>query len=427
MSIINSIVQFVMDMGGGIFLPFTITVLGLIFKIKLFDSLRNGLRVGAGFLGINVILNMLVSGLQPAIDYYSTKGSGFTVVDIGWEGLSAVAWSTSFALLIVPLGMILNYILIKIRFTKTMDIDIWNYFHMILGASMMFYVLKLAGAAAVPAYVVSVIFGLLTLVVVLKYADWIAPRWQEHYDLPGTTCCNNDAIYIWVINQFTCFVMDKIPGINKIKFEGNWKSDRFGAVGESSVLTFFVGIILSLLTRQNLANTLSMSVTLSAAVILMPKVVGLLMEGMLPVTKAARAYFKGKLGDDYDIYIGMDEALCLGDETGIQLVGIMIPITIAIAFLPGISMFPLSSLGSMIYFTCGCSLFAKGDMFKTLVSTIMVMIYRCFINSWIAPVVTQLAFSAGFIATTSTLVSGSSSAEFNCVLVGILGKILGVW
>ena len=121
MSIINSIVQFVMDMGGGIFLPFTITVLGLIFKIKLFDSLRNGLRVGAGFLGINVILNMLVSGLQPAIDYYSTKGSGFTVVDIGWEGLSAVAWSTSFALLIVPLGMVLNYILIKIRFTKTID------------------------------------------------------------------------------------------------------------------------------------------------------------------------------------------------------------------------------------------------------------------------------------------------------------------
>lgn len=292
---------------------------------------------------------------------------------------------------------------------------------------MLFYVLKLAGVAAAPAYAVSVIFGLLTLVVVLKYADWIAPKWQEYYDLPGTTCCNNDAIYIWVINQFTCFVLNKIPGINKIKIKGKWQSDRLGAFGESSVLTFFVGIILSLITRQNLTNMLSMSVTLSAAVILMPKVVGLLMEGLLPVTKAARHYFKGKLGDDYDIYIGMDEALCLGDETGIQLVGIMIPITIAIAFLPGISMFPLSSLGSMIYFTCGCALFAKGDIFKTLVSTVMVMIYRCYINSWLAPVITQLAFSAGFVATTSTLVSGSSSAEFNCVLVGILGKILRVW
>lgn len=385
------------------------------------------MRVGAGFLGINVILNMLVSGLQPAIDFYSSKGSGFTVVDIGWEGLSAVAWSTSFALLIIPLGMILNYILIKVRFTKTMDIDVWNYFHMVLGASALYYVLKFAGVAVVPAYICSVIFGLLTLVVVLKYADWIAPKWQEYYDLPGTTCCNNDAIYIWTINQVTCFLLDKIPGLNKIKIEGHWKSEKLGAFGESSVLTFFVGIILSVLTKQSLANTLSMSVTLSAAVILMPKVVGMLMEGLLPVTKAARAYFKGKLGDDYEIYIGMDEALCLGDETGIQLVGIMIPITIALAFLPGVSMFPLSTLGSMIYFTCGCALFAKGDMFKTLVSTTMVMLYRSYICSWIAPIITELAVGAGFVATASTLVSGSSAAEFNVVIAGIIGKLLNVW
>ena len=67
MSIINAIVQFVMDLGGGVFLPFTILILGIIFKQKPFDPLRNGLRVGAGFLGINVILNMLISGLQPAI------------------------------------------------------------------------------------------------------------------------------------------------------------------------------------------------------------------------------------------------------------------------------------------------------------------------------------------------------------------------
>ena len=126
MDIIKAIVQPIMDLGGGVVLPFMIMVLGMIFKQKPFEALRNGLRVGAGFLGINVILNMLISGLQPAIDYYAQfgDGAGFTIVDIGWEGLSAVAWSTSFAILIVPLGMILNYVLIKVRFTKTMDIDV---------------------------------------------------------------------------------------------------------------------------------------------------------------------------------------------------------------------------------------------------------------------------------------------------------------
>lgn len=429
MDVINSIVQFVMDIGGGVFLPIIITVMGIVFKLGFFDSLRNGLRVGAGFLGINIVLNMLVAGIQPVISYYSGlgDGSGFTVIDIGWEGMSAIAWSTSFALVIVPLAMILNYILLKARFTKTMDIDVWNYFHVIIGGSMLYYILTLAGVEAGIAYVVGVLFALGTFVVVLKWADWIAPRWQEYYDLPGTTCCNNDMIYIWGINMVVCKIIDKIPGINKISVNVSWFSDKLGALGESSVLTFLVGIILSIITQQTPSNALSVSVTLAAAVILMPRVVSLLMEGLSPVSRAASKYFKGKLGDDYEINIGMDEALCLGDETGIELVGVMIPITMLIAFLPGISMFPISTLGSLIYITCAASLFANGDVFRNLISSIVIVIYKSYINSWMAPVATMLAVQAGYIGSATTLVSGSTTAEFNCVLAGIIGKFLHVW
>ncbi len=429
MEIIDAIVQFVMDIGGGVFLPIIITLMGIVFKLGLFDSMRNGLRVGAGFLGINVVLNMLVAGIQPVVDHYSGlgDGSGFTVIDIGWEGMSAIAWSTSFALLIVPLAMILNYILLKVRFTKTMDIDVWNYFHVIIGGSMLYYILTLAGVESGVAYAAGVVFALGTFVVVLKFADWVAPRWQAYYDLPGTTCCNNDAIYLWGINMVVCKIIDKIPGLNKVSVNVSWFSDKLGSLGESSVLTFIVGIILSVITQQSPSNALTVSVTLAAAVILMPKVVSLLMEGLSPVSRAASTYFKNKLGDDYEINIGMDEALCLGDETGIELVGIMIPITMLIAFLPGISMFPISTLGSLIYITCAASLFANGDVFRNLISSIAIVIYKSFVNSWMAPVATMLAFQAGYIDSMSTLVSGSTTAEFNCVLVGILGKFLHVW
>ena len=192
-------------------------------------------------------------------------------------------------------------------------------------------------------------------------------------------------------------------------------------------MAFTVGLILSVLTKQIVSGALTLSVTLAAAIILMPKVVGLLMEGLLPLSKDARKYFKKKLGNDYEIYIGMDEALCLGDEMGIQLVGIMIPIAILIAFLPGVHMFPLSTLGSMVYITCACAMYANGDMVKALIASIAVVVYKTYINTWMAPIVTELAFGAGFISSTATLVSGSNAAEFNCVLVGILGKFLKVW
>ncbi len=187
MEILSNVVNFVLNLGGGIFLPFVITILGLFFKMNLFDSFKNGLKIGAGFTGINLVIGVLCDALAPAVAHYADLGAGFTVTDIGWEGIGAIAWSTPFAIAIVPLGMILNYVLIRLKFTKTMDVDVWNYWHFILGAAISYYVLMMIGLSPVVSAVIGVLVGLLTFVVVLKLGDKIAPYWQEYYGLPGTT------------------------------------------------------------------------------------------------------------------------------------------------------------------------------------------------------------------------------------------------
>ena len=178
MELINGFFQFVMDLGGGVFLPIMITILGVMFGIKFFESLKNGLRIGVGFIGINLIIGLLVDGLQPVVQTYAATGAGFTITDIGWAGIASIAWSTPFALVIVPLGMVLNYILIRVKFTKTMDVDVWNYFHFILGAAIAYYVALALGVSTTVATIIGVLTGLGTFVVVLKFADLIAPQWQ---------------------------------------------------------------------------------------------------------------------------------------------------------------------------------------------------------------------------------------------------------
>lgn len=427
MEIINSVIQFIMNLGGSVFLPIMITILGLIFGIKFFDSLKNGLRIGIGFIGINTILSLLINGLAPIVSHYADAGAGFVITDIGWEGIASIAWSTPFALIIVPLGMILNYILIKVRFTKTMDVDIWNYFHFILGAAIAYYISMAIGVPTAGAVAIGIIAGLGTFVLVLKFADKIAPRWQSYYGLEGTTCCNNDAYIVWFINWAVCKLLNIIPGVKKIRIDLKWINDKLGSFGETSVLTFFVGILLCVITQQDLATTLSTSVTLTAAIILLPRMVSLLMEGLVPISTAARSFFKKHLGDDYQVNIGMDEALCLGDQPGLECAVIMIPITVAVSFLPGIGVFPLSGLGSLAYSTCMCSLYADGDIFKIIISTTVVEIYTLYAMTFMAPLATQLAADAGYISSTATLVTGSSIEEWNCVLFGILGKFFGAW
>jgi len=427
MQIINSIVQFIMDLGGSVFLPIMITILGLIFGIKFFDSLKNGLRIGIGFIGINTILSLLIDGLQPIVQSYAQTGAGFTITDIGWEGIASIAWSTPFALVIVPLGMILNFILIRVRFTKTMDVDVWNYFHFILGAAIAYYIALAGGMSTGAAVTIGIIAGLGVFVAVLKFADLIAPKWQSYYGLEGTTCCNNDAYIIWFLNWLVCKLLDMIPGVKNIKIDLKWVNEKLGSLGETSVLTFFVGILLCLLTGQDARTTLTTSVTLCAAIILLPRMVSLLMEGLVPISNAARKFFQKRLGEDYEINIGMDEALCLGDQPGLECAVIMIPITVAIAFLPGIGVFPLSGLGSLAYSTCMCSLYAEGDIFKILISTTVVEIYTLYAMTWMAPLATELAAKTGYIASTSTLVTGSSIEEWNCVLIGLIGKLAHAW
>ncbi len=47
-------------------------------------AIKSGITVGIGFIGLGLVVGLLNSSLQPAIEYYSKVGSGFTVADIGW-------------------------------------------------------------------------------------------------------------------------------------------------------------------------------------------------------------------------------------------------------------------------------------------------------------------------------------------------------
>ena len=427
MEILSKIVNFVLNLGGGIFLPFVITILGLFFKMDLFDSFKNGLKIGAGFTGINLVIGVLCDALAPAVEHYADLGVGFTVTDIGWEGIGAIAWSTPFAIAIVPLGMILNYILIRTKFTKTMDVDVWNYWHFILTAAMVYYLRIRMNMGVVVSAVLGIVLALVPLAVILKCGDWIAPYWQEYYDLPGTTCCNSDAYCIWLVNWIVCKVMDLIPGLNKIKINSKTLSDKFGAFGDSGVITFFCGLLLAAVTRCDVKTALKMAVTLTACIILVPKTVALLMEGLVPISNEARKYFKNKLGDDYDIYIGMDEALCLGDEVGIEIAVIMIPFALALAFVPGVNFFPVASLGSLCYTTCACALFAKGDFLKTFVSSLVMTLVFFELKSVMAPLATMLAVESGSVTSAAGLITGSGVWELQNVIVGIITKLLGAW
>ncbi|SBV97119.1 conserved membrane hypothetical protein [uncultured Eubacteriales bacterium] len=429
MGTLSSIVQSILGVGAVALLPLMILILGLIFRMKFLQALKSGLLVGIGFQGLKLVVSFLVATLSPVLNFWASGDAGFTIVDVGWETLSAAAWSQSFAGLMVPLGLLLNFILIRVKATKTLNVDVWNYWHLIKSAAILSFVLTAVGLSGTGNYVVSVLFGLLLSVMICIVGDKIAPAWQGYFGLEGTTCTTvlqlgTTLPIAWAVN----WLLDRIPGVKKINISYDTLNEKIGAFSDPTIIAFILGIFLSLITKQTLAGTIQIAVGLAAVITLTPRMVKLFMEGISPLSTAARNYMITRLGEDAEFNIGVDIALGVGDQSSITASTLMIPISVLLAFiLPWNQFFPLAFLGSSLaYAMATVSLVSKGNLFRSLIIGTVYMIFTYFAFNFTATLCTQFVVSAGVMEIQEGVrVTAGGMNNFIELIMAMFGKLVG--
>ena len=68
-------------------LPLVIAILSICVGVKVGKSVRSGLMIGVGFVGLGLIVDMMNAQLGPAAQAMSENfGLSMSVVDIGWPG-----------------------------------------------------------------------------------------------------------------------------------------------------------------------------------------------------------------------------------------------------------------------------------------------------------------------------------------------------
>src|SRR5699024_5591155 len=78
----------------------------------------------------NLAISLISDILEPAVEQMTERfGLSLTVIDIGSGAAAGVTFSTLIGALIIPAVLVLNLVLLLIGFTKTMNIDIFNYSH----------------------------------------------------------------------------------------------------------------------------------------------------------------------------------------------------------------------------------------------------------------------------------------------------------
>jgi PTS system galactitol-specific IIC component len=302
--------------------------------------------------------------------------------------------------------------LLAVGLTKTFDIDLWNYWHFAFIGGLV--------AAITGSYAKGIVTALIAMMLTLALADWAAPRIQAHYDYPDISFPHGTSAAYAILAYPLNWLFDRIPGFNKLKADPESIQKRFGIFGETTMLGLFIGLALGVAgfgfddPRADIIAILGLGITLAAVMLLLPRMVAILMEGLVPISEAARS-FVGKRFPGRKFYIGLDSAVVIGQPAVIATSLILVPVTLltAIALAPfGNKVFPLVDLATIPFIVCLMVPIFGGNIIRSVVGGAVLIGGGLFIATAIAPTLTEVAVSSGFKndtgGTISSLVDGAN-------------------
>lgn len=390
MDILLACVKYFVDLGPAVMLPIVIFIVALILGQSFGKALKCGLSIGIGFIGIGLVIGLMLSNLAPAAKAMSANfGLSMNVIDIGWPGAAPMTWASSIALVAIPIAILVNIIMLTLRMTRVVNIDIWNIWHFaftgaIINIATGSYALGVLGVALHAAYA-------------YKIGDWFAPVTEEYFGLEGIAMPHGDSGWFAPISVPVNWLLDRIPVIRDIDINLE-HFQKFGALGDPSIMGGVLGVIIGILAGYDLRGILTLGVQMAAVIILMPQVVKHIMAGLMPVSETAKSVLKKRFKNS-TFYIGLDCALLLGDPSVVAASLLFIPITIFIAaIVPGNQILPFGDLPTIGFFIALAVGVHKGNLFRTLITGIIVMFMAIWISNQMIGLHTILGENAGQIS-----------------------------
>lgn len=382
----EAVFSYIVGLGAAVMMPIIFTILGLCIGIKLGKALKSGLLVGVGFVGLSVVTALLTSSLGPALsEMVKIYNLNLGIFDMGWPAAAAVAYNTSVGAFIIPVCLGVNIIMLLTKTTRTVNIDLWNYWHFAFIGAIVYF----ACGSILWGFFAAIICYIITLIM----ADYTAPKFQKFYaKMDGISIpqpfCQGFVPFALIINK----CLDWIPGFNKLNIDAEGMKKRFGLLGEPLFLGVIVGCGIGLLARYELPALLGLGIKMGAVMELIPRITGLFIEGLLPISDATKQLIAKKFKGSVGLNIGMSPALVIGHPATLVVSLLLIPVTLFLAVvLPGNEFLPLASLAGMFYLFPMILPITNGNVVKTFIIGLVILIIGLYFVTNLAPYFTMAA------------------------------------
>ncbi|WP_106484178.1 PTS galactitol transporter subunit IIC [Bacteroides sp. Marseille-P3684] len=389
----EAVFSYIIGLGAPVMMPIIFTILGVCIGIKFGKALKSGLLVGVGFVGLSVITRLLTDSLgEPLKKVTEIYGLSLDIFDMGWPAAASVAYNTSVGAFIIPVCLAVNIVMLLTKTTKTVNIDLWNYWHFAFIGAVVYFAcgnIWWGFFAAIICYIITLIM-----------ADLTADKFQKYYDgMDGISIpqpfCQGFVPFAVVINK----VLDKIPGFDKLNIDAEGMKKKFGIMGEPLFLGVIVGCAIGALACKDsqelvagIPGILKLGIQMGAVMELIPRITSLFIEGLKPISDATRELIARKFKNSAGLNIGMSPALVIGHPTTLVVSLLLIPVVLFLSvILPGNQFLPLASLAGMFYLFPAVLPITKGNVLKTFIVGLIALIVGLYFVTNLAPFFTEAA------------------------------------
>ncbi|MRJ09491.1 PTS sugar transporter subunit IIC [Ornithobacterium rhinotracheale] len=381
-----NIFEYIIQLGAAVMMPIIFSVLGISLGIKPGKAVLSGLYVGVGFVGLSIITALLTSSMGPSLDQvvkiYDLK---LKVFDMGWPAAAAVAYNTAVGALIIPVCLGVNLVLLLLRCTKTVNIDLWNYWHFAFIGAIVYF----ASDNIYWGFFAAIICYIITLVM----ADLTANKFQNYYEgMEGISIpqpfCQGMVPFAVIINK----ALDLIPGFDKLNIDAEGMKKKFGLLGQPLFLGIIIGCGIGILAKGDVKSVLGLGIKMGAVMELIPRITRLFIEGLHPISEATKKLIDKKFQGKIDLNIGMTPALVIGHPATLVVSLLLIPVTLILSvYLPGNEFLPLASLAGMFYLFPMVLPITNGNVVKSFIVGLVVLIIGLYFVTDLAPSFTLAA------------------------------------
>lgn len=386
----NLIFNPLIHLGGPALMTIILTLMALLFGVKFTKALEGGLKLGIALTAIGAVIGILTSAFSEALTaFIENTGVELSITDVGWAPLATITWGSPLTLYFLLVLVILNIIMLMLNKTNTLDVDIFDVWHLAVTAIIARYL----GANLFMTTLFVLVVGALKII----NSDLMKPTFNDLMGAPDENPMTSTHMN-YMMNPIVMLfdkLIDKIfPWLDKYDFDAAALNDRIGFWGSKFAIGIYLGVIIGLLGGQGIKEIFALSFTAAFSLELFSIIGSWFIASVEPLSQGITD-FANKRFEGRTFNIGLDWPFIAGRAEMWATANVLAPIMLVIALiLPGNKVLPLGGIIAM-GLTPSLLVVTRGKIMRMIVIGIFMLPVFLWAGTLIAPAVTDMAINVG--------------------------------